>query len=177
MAGKSVSSTTQGHRSYRAATRLAIAGSDWPRVVKLLTQAVKLGSVEAEYALGDLYTRGVYIKKDEPKGAKYWMKASRHGHKTASYNLGVTFEVGVGVPVDKERAFRYHMLASMQGDDSAPFEIYRMLYHGIGVTRDRELAEAWRQLFERLEMFTDQAVVRNSASRRAGKRPRRVRGG
>jgi TPR repeat protein len=158
MAKKELTSkdVAKAKRLYRTATKLAEADdTDWPKVIAMLQEARRLGSVDAVYALGDLYTRGVYVKRDYAKGKKYWLEAAKAGNKVAAYNLGVSYEKGIGIEKDLHFAFRFYFLAALLGDVDGVYDTYRALWFGVGVPKDKELANRWREFFEKLGRFED----------------------
>ena len=60
---------------------------DYDGAIKYLIKAAELGSVEAHADLGDCYSEGKGVEKDEVKALYYWEEAAIQGHPEARYNL------------------------------------------------------------------------------------------
>jgi uncharacterized protein len=115
-------------------------GVDARAALPLLIDAARLGSAEAQYALGTWYIFGKGVPKDFAKAADYLAKGASQGHAPAAFDLAILYERGRGVPQDKRRAFALYLQAARREDLDAIRAVGRCVYHGIGTTRSREIA-------------------------------------
>ncbi len=58
---------------------------------KYMLQAAKLNNLSAMSRVGDMYLKGIGIKKDLLEAENWLLKASERGHERAIYNLGLYF--------------------------------------------------------------------------------------
>ncbi|EJK45525.1 hypothetical protein THAOC_35859 [Thalassiosira oceanica] len=57
---------------------------DIPRAIELWIEAAELGSVEAHYNLGFIYS----VEEDKPRGIRHWQEAAMKGHVFSRHMLG-----------------------------------------------------------------------------------------
>ena len=88
---------------------------DYRKAVEYWTKAVELGDVAAHFCLGDLYTDGEGVEKDQKKAVYHLEQAAIAGHTAARGLLGVQ-EMKNGRP---ERAVKHFIIAANLGCDTS----------------------------------------------------------
>lgn len=88
---------------------------DKVKAFELYQRASELGSVEAHYNLGVMYTKGGAVEMDEKKAIHHWQHAAMMGHHTARYNLGAL----EGINGNHDLAMKHFMIAAECGDDES----------------------------------------------------------
>ena len=98
------------------------------------------GDPEAQFKLGNMYLRGVGIKRDSEK-AIYWLKlAAQQGKTAAQYNVACCYLNGLGVPQDKITAVMMFNEAAKNGDLDAMNNLAGCCMRGDGTSKDQGLA-------------------------------------
>ncbi len=101
------------------------------------------GNAEAQFCMGEMYSRGVGVTRDKATAAKWWRKASDQGHVGAQCNLGDMYHTGDGVTRDYAEALRLFAGASDKGDGKAMSNLGGMYREGHGVPTDYKQAVNW----------------------------------
>jgi uncharacterized protein len=139
----------------------------YQEALDLLNRAAKIGSAEAEYAIGTWHLFGRNVPKDDRKAAQHLEKAARKKYVPAMFDMAVLLETGRGVGKDKSRAFKLYVQAAQQRDLDAIKSVGRCLFYGIGVARNREVGYIVLDYAEAVS-----GPQRKSASRRASPKVR-----
>ncbi|MBR5430199.1 MAG: sel1 repeat family protein, partial [Firmicutes bacterium] len=113
--------------------------------------------------LGNLYSKGRGVERDQAESARWYKKAAEQGFAKAQFNLGYDYANGEGVAQDYAEAARWYKQAAEQGHASAQFNLAQLYEKGSGVEQDLNEALRW---FE-------QAAAQDSAG--AGAAEERVR--
>jgi hypothetical protein len=93
---------------------------DFVTALKLLTPLAEKGDARAQFAVGQVYHRGLGEIDEDPTKARHWYeKAARQGNANAQSNLGVIYATGDGVPQDDRIAEKWFRLAADQGNQDA----------------------------------------------------------
>jgi TPR repeat protein len=87
----------------------------------------------AQYALGNMYLRGLGVEEDHKRACELYKLASDQGHHIAQYNLGNMYHNGQGVIQSDQLSFKYMKLSADQGVDNAQFNIGKCYTDGTGV--------------------------------------------
>ncbi|KAG0373408.1 hypothetical protein BGX24_011745 [Mortierella sp. AD032] len=103
----------------------------------------ELGDKDAQYTLGQMYSRGTGATQNLPKALEWYFKAAAQGHLLAQYTVGRRFQRGEGIPQDYRQAMEWHLKAARRGHDAAQNEVGFMLNHGHGVEKDYPQAMYW----------------------------------
>jgi len=111
--------------------------------VKCLQHDAKQGQAHAQSALGDMYTKGTLVPKNDAKAAQWYRRAAEQGDAHAQLNLGASYAAGRGVPQDDADAVKWYRLAADQGDALAQFYLGGMYSSGRGVPQNCVLALMW----------------------------------
>jgi uncharacterized protein len=129
---------------YQKALRQTKAKSpNLEKICEILSEAKRLGSGEASYALATWYLQGNYFAKNLKKGTKLLILAARDGVPEACFDLAVSYEKGIVVEKNIAKAHELYLEAALSGDADARYSMYRLYWHGIGVKRNRKIAELW----------------------------------
>ncbi|EJK67106.1 hypothetical protein THAOC_11904 [Thalassiosira oceanica] len=131
--------------------------NDMQMAAALFTEAAELGSIDALFHLGLLYSSGEGVDQDKAKAAEFWSKAAIQGHVQSRSNLGC-IEVKKG---NTDRALRHFLiLAKMGHEDSV--EVIKKAFM-IGKATKEQYAEA-------LEGYKDAVEEMKSHDRDEAKR-------
>ena len=85
-----------------------------------------IGVAESQFALGDYYENGIFVKRNIETAIFWYEKASENGFKTAPNNLGVLYYKGMGVKVDYEKAEKYFLLAYSRNEPLAEYNLIQV---------------------------------------------------
>ena len=84
---------------------------DTRRAVELWTEASELGSIQAQFDLGNLYFFGDVVEEDKTKAAEFYTKAAIQGCVEARYNLGAI----ESQKRNYDRAVRHFLISAKMG--------------------------------------------------------------
>lgn len=73
------------------------------------------GDIEAAFELGQIYDRGIGVKKDFNAAAQWYEHAAESGHPEAQFQLGSLYLEGAGVPLDEEIGALWMEAAATRG--------------------------------------------------------------
>lgn len=129
------------------ASLLLLAGPGWSQSAAELdgirTRAAQ-GDLEAQNALGNAHTNGLYgLQADFAEALKWYRQAGDKGYAPAQFNLGLAYELGRGVAVDQRQAFKFYLKAAEQGYAPAQFNTGNMYSAGRGIGQDYFEANLW----------------------------------
>ncbi len=105
----------------------------------------ELFSAVAQNNLGNIYFKGLGIKKNEEEGIKWYRAAAARGNKNAQYNLGYAYYFGYGVSQDFEKAREWFKKASYK-HYSSDYMLGIIYSRGKGVKKD--IGKAHNYFFE-----------------------------
>ncbi len=101
------------------------------------------GHAGAQSRLGQMYSGGNGVPKDEQQAVAWYRKAAEQGHAVAQGTLGNMYAFGNGVPKDEQEAAAWYRKAAEQGDDGAQNSLGKMYDNGRGVPKDEQSAYFW----------------------------------
>jgi TPR repeat protein len=80
---------------------------DIDQSVKWLNLSADRNNVQAQMELGDMYLKGIGVRKDQQRAFHYYLRASSNGNSLASYRISVMYKTGMGVEknIEKYREF------------------------------------------------------------------------
>lgn len=117
---------------------------DGPAAFYWFERAARQGSVSAQYALGDMFERGLGIRRDYVRAAEWFRMAGGLGHHVeAQYAMGDLYFFGRGVAHNYDDALRWYQRAARQGQPAAQYVLGAMYERGWGVKRDAIKAYVW----------------------------------
>ncbi|MCH9715744.1 MAG: SEL1-like repeat protein, partial [Gammaproteobacteria bacterium] len=97
----------------------------------LLEEKAALGDPTAQFALGQLYQRGVSVKKDNEKAVEYYMQAIAQQDLKAEYTLGLFYLAGEGGTPDYPQAMGWLNDAAFKGSPEAQYVLGYLFQVGL----------------------------------------------
>jgi hypothetical protein len=94
------------------------------------------GDPQAQYLLGEAYSKGLGVSMDYREAAIWWTRAAEQGLPAAQYDLGRIYKHGSGVPRDYGQSVKWYRKAANQGLAVAENDLALAYLHGLGVPRD-----------------------------------------
>jgi TPR repeat protein len=101
------------------------------------------GHPQAQQLLGQIYEKGIGVKKDAPKAVLYYEKAAKQGVGEAQARLGVILRNGEGVSKNPKRAQMWLKKAAHQNIGEAQYHLGQMYLHGEVSTPNLLAANLW----------------------------------
>jgi len=127
---------------------------------------------EAQYALGNCYSRGEGVARDKAEAIEWFRKAAEQGYVKAQYELGVRsikdteaiewlrkaaerghakaqsrlaskYELGDGVSRDKEEAIKWLHKSAEQGYLHSQYRLAKSCFEGNGIYKNKTKAVQW----------------------------------
>ena len=111
-----------------------------------LRQKAEQGDADAQFCLGQAYSRGRGVPEGYAESFKWYLKAAEQGHAEAQWVIGQKYHSGLGVPQDYTEAAKWYRKAAEQGDADAQHFLGLMYYIGDGVPHDYVQAHKWYNL-------------------------------
>lgn len=128
----------------------------WGEAVERWHDAAEQGDADAQYWLGEIYERGMGVKKDEAEASKWYRKAFERRREAveheqsdadARYWLGRLYYEGKGVEEDDAKAAEWFLKAADQGHADAQYRLgrlYELQYDdGTGIEENPKKAAQW----------------------------------
>ena len=113
--------------------------------INYLKECEKADIPEAYHNLGNAYSDGIGVKKDEKKAMEYYQKAVKNGDYSCYQAIGVCYANGIGVSADEKKAIEYFELAAKKGVAEA-YHSLALCYHlGRGTKRNMKKAVEFYQ--------------------------------
>ena len=103
----------------------------------------KLGNIEYQFKLGNLYKDGLEITQDFEQAIYWFHKAAEQGYANAQFYLGRMYESGCGIPQNFMQAVNWYLRAALQGHADAQYNLGRIYVNGIGINKNFILAFYW----------------------------------
>ena len=72
----------------------------------------EMGIVNAQVLLGDMYSRGNGVARDDAEATRWYRLAVEQGHAGAQNSLGIMYDQGRGVAADAAEAVRWYRIRS-----------------------------------------------------------------
>src|SRR6266481_2586169 len=101
-----------------------------------LQKQADAGDAQAQFALGNLYFRGLGVAQDYTQALIWYRRSAEQGFAPAQNQLGNMYEHDFGVKTDYARAATYYRSAANQGYALAQFNLASMYENARGVRRD-----------------------------------------
>ena len=111
--------------------------------VNALRLSAENGDPKAQNKLGDLYSSGRVVPRDDSQALEWYRKAAEQGNADAQRNLGFSYAAGAGVPKDGRQAAVWYRKAAEQGDAIAQVFLGVLYNCGQDVPQDYRLAAEW----------------------------------
>ena len=107
----------------------------------------KQGDAQAQYTLGEMYTKGEVVRQDYKEALKWYTKAAEQGHLEAQKFLGSLHYYGdmdgIKVPQDDKELLKWYTKAAEQGDKYAQYRLGTIYSGGLRVGQDYKEALKW----------------------------------
>lgn len=131
--------------TYQQAKELYSSGQE-QQAVDIWKELADQGDIEAQFALGAIYTNGSQlIPANKSESIKWFRMAAEGGHTISQYNLGNAYERGHGVEKSDQQAVVWWQKAAEKGHSPAQFNLGTHYVFGRGVKQDIQQAETlWR---------------------------------
>ncbi|MGB5338057.1 MAG: tetratricopeptide repeat protein [Gammaproteobacteria bacterium] len=126
----------------KAVSRLKLMQASRERFKKELDQAGK-GSIESQYNLGNMFTRGIGIDTNLKEAREWYRKAADTGHEKAEYQLGLIYYEGRGVSKNAVTAYQWFNKSAEKKYPPAQYYLGKLYAAGEGVKRNYTTALAW----------------------------------
>ena len=97
----------------------------------------------AQIRLGNLYSAGFWVPKDDEQAARWYRRAALQGDPDGQLQMGICYGTGVGVPMNDVEAVRWYRLAADNGNSDAQYRLGLCYELGDGVTKDVIQAYKW----------------------------------
>lgn len=101
------------------------------------------GDKEAQFRLGQMYSKGTGAPKNETEAVKWYRKAAEQNQLDAMHNLAKLYSAGQGVPKNEVEAFRLENKAAEKGHVYAQNGLGLHYLEGRGVSHDSKEAIKW----------------------------------
>jgi len=124
----------------------------------LFREAANAGDASSMIKLGEMYTAGEIVKRNDVEAVRWYRRAADAGDPRGMLYLGGMYSLGTGVPQDYRTAARWFQEAADGGNPSAMFDLGWLYEKGQGVSKDLKRAgELYRKA---AELGNDQAQRR-----------------
>jgi TPR repeat protein len=82
-------------------------------------EAARYGHMGAQFALGEVYSLGRGVEKNNALAARWYGKAAYQGLPEAQYAYGLVHVRGLGLPINRAAGYRWLLLAARNGHERA----------------------------------------------------------
>jgi hypothetical protein len=124
----------------------AYSRHDYAAAFQIWKSLAGQGSPPARFGLGELYSRGLGVPRDDQEAARWYRLAASGGYVPAQSRLASIYDEGRGVPQNLAIAMKWYRKAALQGDLSARISLGLIYFNGRGVPRNHQQAARWFQL-------------------------------
>ncbi|RLA74275.1 MAG: hypothetical protein DRG78_21465 [Epsilonproteobacteria bacterium] len=114
-----------------------------PKAVQLYKKAANQGNLYAQLRLGNLYKKGVGIRRDDQQAAHWFLQAAKQGDSVAQYNIAYFYYNGIGIAKNKKEAEKWFEKAAEHDSDNATYADGKIYYEGDGIEEDYKKAFQW----------------------------------
>ena len=108
--------------------------------VDLLRMAADAGDCSSMIKLGDLYSAGIIVDRDDAEAVRWYQKAADAGSVQGMVDIGGMYSLGTGVAQDYKTAARWFQAAADAGNPSAMFDLAWLYEKGQGVPKSLNTA-------------------------------------
>ncbi len=122
----------------------AEAPTPTPKEIAELRSKAEKGDADAQFSLGDSYSYGRGVPKDNAEAVKWYHKAAEQEHAEAQLRLGISYYSGRGsVPKNEAEAVKWFRKAAEQGNGTAQLSLAISYFEGRGVPKDLVETYKW----------------------------------
>ena len=123
---------------------LAYRSSDYETAQLIFRHLAELGQAESQRYLGEMYDKGLGLRRNYKLAIYWYRKAAEQGYASAQYRLGVKYANGHGVKKDNKVAYAWFVVAYDSGHEKAANSI-RVLNQTMSYSeRQQSLEEAYK---------------------------------
>lgn len=119
---------------------------DHPRAFQIWKNLADRGDRSAQHGLGELYSSGQGVPRNEVEAAKWYRLSALGGYVPAQFRLAAIYEEGRGVPKNMSLAMKWYRKAAQQGSLPARTSLGLIYVTGRGVPKNDYQAVKWFQL-------------------------------
>ena len=116
---------------------------DYTKAVEWYRKAAERGDFDAQKCLGECYSYGYGVEKNEERAEEWYRKAAEQGNANEQYNLGTRYDNGYGVEKNCTKAAEWYRKAAEQGNAGAQYKLGECYYCGKGIKQDYVKAVEW----------------------------------
>lgn len=116
--------------------------NNYEEALHYFAKAAELGSIQAQYQVGDIYYYGKTGYQDDGEAEKWYLKSAENGCVEAQYSLGNLY-LGSKKPEKNAEAAKWLQKAAESGHVTAQYNLGFMYHNGWGVTKDYKKAVMW----------------------------------
>jgi len=124
----------------------AYGRGDYATAFHIWKNLANQGSQSAQYGLGELYSSGHGVSRDDVEAAKWNRMAAESGYVPAQSRLGAMYDEGRGITQNLSKAMKWYRKAAQQGDLSAQVSLGLIYGMGRGVPQNYFQAVKWFRL-------------------------------
>ena len=92
-----------------------------------LQQRAYTGDAEAQYALANIFQKGIHVQKNTNHAFYWYQRAAQQGNLLAQYNVWFAYLTGEGTQVDAQQAEKWFARASSKNTSSAKSIVAQLL--------------------------------------------------
>jgi len=92
-----------------------------------LQQKAYTGDAEAQYALANIFQKGIHVQKNTNHAFYWYQRAAQQGNLLAQYNVWFAYLTGEGTQVDAQQAEKWFARASSKNTSSAKSIVAQLL--------------------------------------------------
>ena len=115
----------------------------YSEAVPWLRKAAEQGYAQAQHRLGECYSGGRGVTKDETQAVAWYRKAAEQGYAAAQFSLGSCYYYGKGVTKDETQAVAWYRKSAEQGYSWAQYMLGDCYEYGRGVMQNKSKALYW----------------------------------
>ena len=123
----------------------------------LLRMAANVGDSISMIELGDIYSVGVIVDRNDAEAARWYQKAADSGNPEGMVDIGGMYSLGTGVAQDYKTAARWFQTAVDAGNPSAMFDLAWLYEKGQGVPKSLDTA---------VKLYRQAAALGNAEAKR-----------
>ena len=99
--------------------------ANYETALKVWLESAKAGDAEAQYYVGEIYSKGLGSEPDFNLAAQWYQNSAQQGYAPAQNQLGFLYEQGLGVEYDPKQAVEWYRRATgLKGEIVSESEIH-----------------------------------------------------
>jgi len=93
-----------------------------------LQQRAYTGDAEAQYALANIFQKGIHVQKNTNHAFYWYQRAAQQGNLLAQYNVWFAYLTGEGTQIDAQKAEKWFARASLKNVSSTQSIVAQLLH-------------------------------------------------